>query len=311
MSCEPLGQYVPDVVDPGTANGEESEMCSLRTYIAKPNFDRNIAPIVVIIPDAFGWTFDNARIMAEEYASRGNFLVLVPDFMNGDHADERILASMDQFNAPDVSLFKKVLLGSQALKRLLPFLYRNRRSVVQQRILSFFETLRNDNTRPIGVAAFGWGGLYAIQLTHPRLSATPGRRTLVDAAFVAHPTSAKVPDDFDLVSVPLSFAIGTEDILVKSSRVNTIREILSRNASPTVEHETVLYQGAKHGFAMRGNQENREERVAGLQAVDQAVAWFVRWLHHTPQETQGLPASDDTVTPPIYTSGPREEDVQL
>ena len=62
---------------------------------------------------------------------------------------------------------------------------------------------------------------------------------------------------------------------------------------------------------MRGNQENREERVAGLQAVDQAVAWFVRWLHHTPQETQGLPASDDTVTPPIYTSGPREEDVQL
>jgi hypothetical protein len=38
---------------------------------------------VVIIPDAFGWTLPNTRVMANDIATKGSFQVLVPDFMDG------------------------------------------------------------------------------------------------------------------------------------------------------------------------------------------------------------------------------------
>ncbi len=38
--------------------------------------------IVVIIPDAFGWTLPNSRILADRYAERGGWRVLLPDSMD-------------------------------------------------------------------------------------------------------------------------------------------------------------------------------------------------------------------------------------
>ena len=44
--------------------------------------------IVVIIPDAFGWELPNNRILADCYAKEGNFQVYLPDFMNGETAEQ-------------------------------------------------------------------------------------------------------------------------------------------------------------------------------------------------------------------------------
>lgn len=39
--------------------------------------------IIIIVPDAFGWEFVNNRILADNYAEKGKYLVYLPDFMNG------------------------------------------------------------------------------------------------------------------------------------------------------------------------------------------------------------------------------------
>ena len=42
--------------------------------------------------------------------------------------------------------------------------------------------------------------------------------------------------------------------------------------------ELVVYEGAKHGFAVRGNPEVERELRQGVEAEDQAVKWFTKWL---------------------------------
>lgn len=53
----------------------------LNTYVATPPGDVTPRGIVVIIPDIFGWTFPNARILADEYAKRAGVTTYLPDVM--------------------------------------------------------------------------------------------------------------------------------------------------------------------------------------------------------------------------------------
>ena len=63
--------------------GSETTIHGLRTYVAQPA--EGIAPkgIIVFIPDAFGWEFVNNRVLCDQYAQKGGFLVYLPDFMAG------------------------------------------------------------------------------------------------------------------------------------------------------------------------------------------------------------------------------------
>ena len=69
----------------GSPKGKISTLHGLDTYVAEPKGGVNAAEgIVVILPDVFGWQFLNNRVLADDYASKGNFLVLLPDFMDGE-----------------------------------------------------------------------------------------------------------------------------------------------------------------------------------------------------------------------------------
>jgi dienelactone hydrolase len=52
-------------------------------YIAEPEAGKEVKGIIVIISDAFGWQFVNNQIIADHYATRGDFKVYLPDFMDG------------------------------------------------------------------------------------------------------------------------------------------------------------------------------------------------------------------------------------
>jgi dienelactone hydrolase len=69
-------------VHSGLPLGREAKILGRDTYIAEPK-DVPAKGIIVIIPDAFGWQFVNNRILADHYASRGNYKVYLPDFMDG------------------------------------------------------------------------------------------------------------------------------------------------------------------------------------------------------------------------------------
>lgn len=69
----------------GTPTGRVTKLHGLDTYVAEPEGGASAAKgIVVIIPDIFGWEFPNNRVLADDYAKKGNFLVLLPDFMKGE-----------------------------------------------------------------------------------------------------------------------------------------------------------------------------------------------------------------------------------
>jgi hypothetical protein len=80
MSCpDCLGGHVRD----GTPTGKVAKIHGRDTYIAEPLAQAKPKGIIIIVSDIFGWEFVNSRLLADHYATSGNFLVYLPDFMNG------------------------------------------------------------------------------------------------------------------------------------------------------------------------------------------------------------------------------------
>lgn len=66
--------------------GTEMTIHGVPTYVAQPAEGVIPKGLVVVIPDAFGWDFVNNRVLCDNYAKKGGFLVYLPDFMNGKRA---------------------------------------------------------------------------------------------------------------------------------------------------------------------------------------------------------------------------------
>lgn len=81
MSCP---QCFTGHVNPGTPTGRWDSVYGRRAYIAEPPTGKDPLGIVVIIPDAFGVDFVNNQILADHYASAAQYLVYLPEFMDGE-----------------------------------------------------------------------------------------------------------------------------------------------------------------------------------------------------------------------------------
>jgi dienelactone hydrolase len=89
---------VSGVLAADSSKGTESKIHGFDVYTAYP-VPENPKGIVVIIPDAFGWRFPNLRVLADAYAAKGDFLVYMPEFMDGMQA-----FYMDSISYNDFSL---------------------------------------------------------------------------------------------------------------------------------------------------------------------------------------------------------------
>ena len=149
----------------------------------------------------------------------------------------------------------------------------NRPAVSMPKILPFFEALRKEAKNqglPLGVAGYCWGGKPAVNLAHT---------DLIDCAFVAHPSALALPGDFEKIRVPFSMAIGDADIVMGVKEAEKAKAIL--NSKDDHKSEMIVYPGAKHGFAVRGDPGNEKEKTQGVEAEDQAVKWFATHLTTT------------------------------
>jgi hypothetical protein len=70
-------------VHQGKPGGKVTTIHGLQTYVAAPPDGVTPKGVIVIISDAFGWDFINNRILSDNYAGNGGFIVYLPDFMNG------------------------------------------------------------------------------------------------------------------------------------------------------------------------------------------------------------------------------------
>jgi dienelactone hydrolase len=77
----PCKDCVSGFVHSGTPRGNEQKIHGFDTYVASPLGGVPPKAIIVIIPDSFGWTFPNIRVIADNFAEKGQFLVYLPHIM--------------------------------------------------------------------------------------------------------------------------------------------------------------------------------------------------------------------------------------
>ena len=151
------------------------------------------------------------------------------------------------------------------------------------RIVSFLTSLRASTDARIGVAGFCWGGKFAVLLCDSAAYSTTDGKSLIDFAFVAHPSNLSLPIDIEKVTLPLRICQGSEDWVLNMDGVRQIEGIFAGKEKQLHQNQKGKFvisvvEGAKHGFAVRGNLGIEEEVQHGMVAEDDAVNWFQKWL---------------------------------
>lgn len=83
-----------------------------------------------------------------------------------------------------------------------------------------------------------------------------------------------VPGDVNEVSIPLSIVVGENDMALGKA-VLTVKKILE--VKKKGDHEVVIIEGAKHGFAVR-TMDDKFQWECAAKAETQAVEWFQKWF---------------------------------
>jgi dienelactone hydrolase len=160
---------------------------------------------------------------------------------------------------------------------MLPFVIRNHAGKSWPIVESFFKAVRENEGSdvPIGAAGFCWGGKHTVLLAHG--SNTVNGKPLIDAAFTGHPSMLKFPDDVDKITIPTSFALAGQDMVVKAPNIEQIQKAIEKQPEEK-KGEAIIYPGTGHGFCVRADHITKEKERAAAEAEDQAIAWFLKWF---------------------------------
>ncbi|KAI5779709.1 Alpha/Beta hydrolase protein [Geopyxis carbonaria] len=255
--------------------GIEQKVHDLDTYVIPGEPSKGL---VVIIPDIFGWNLPNTRRIADTVSRELKTTVYVPDFMFGDNCSHDYLHLVA--DPDDLTWTDKLRRNYEKVTQFGGWIVRHREAVSWPIVNSFFEALYKENpARQVFVMGYCWGGRYACLLTHSnRWMTSDGafkQGGFVQAAYVAHPSLLEIPTEIEAISRPTSFALGERDDSLPMKDVDRIREALTKNSNR--DSEVIVYEGAKHGFAIRGNVEVESEKKNWDAAVNQAVDWFRKY----------------------------------
>jgi dienelactone hydrolase len=170
----------------------------------------------------------------------------------------------------------KSLAGVKAARHFRPFFLHNRIGVVQPRILSFFDSIRADpetSGLPVGAAGFCWGGKFTAILCNGSIDGKPNTR--IDAGFAAHPSQLAIPGDIRDLIKPFSVAVVDNDLQLGAAGLDKLKKVLdARTVRAGLKQQVIVYPGAKHGFTVRGDPTDEKQKLQGMEAEQQAIAWF-------------------------------------
>jgi len=154
--------------------------------------------------------------------------------------------------------------------------------------MDFLRALRLEQAQTkIGMVGFCWGGRYALRagLESNMIESVGGsskKIPLVDAIVALHPSNLVLPGDVDTIVVPFSCGWGEEDIAVNIKQKAEVEDFYAKvkesgeKTVPEMEHQ--VYKPGRHGFAVRGNPDDPQERKCLEDSVTQVLKWFGKWL---------------------------------
>ncbi|GLA18164.1 hypothetical protein AnigIFM62618_005319 [Aspergillus niger] len=237
----------------GTPVGAETKLAGYNTYVTGSNSEAAI----LFIHDLFGWTFSNARLLADIYAQEINATVYVPDFFGGEviPADTvRDFAKLRQLDMP-------------------AFLARNSKITREHEIVECAQALRS-KYRKLGTIGFCFGGWGVFRLGAKR-SAEDNSTPLVDCISTAHPSLLEL-SEIENVKVPVQILAPENDMMFKQELKDTCNRVIPSLGLP---YDYQFFPRVEHGFAIRGNRHDKDEMEAMVRAKSCAVYWFKYWFH--------------------------------
>lgn len=267
----------------GQPKGKEELIHGLNTYVIG-NRD-NPRGIVIVYSDIFGLGLPNNKLIADAYAESGEWLVYLPDFFKGDPVGLKVADALIPVDAAKQSTFSKYSGILASMPTFLLWLARHKQGPTDKICMDFLKSLRRATAanQKIGMAGFCWGGRYAIRagLESNMIDINGEKKPLVDAIVALHPSNLVLPTDVENLVVPVSYGWGVEDVAVSFDNKAKIEAIHAKEAKagrkvPDMEHKA--YKPGRHGFAVRGNPDDAEERKCLEESEAQALAWFDRWL---------------------------------
>jgi dienelactone hydrolase len=176
-------------------------------------------------------------------------LKLNNDSFEGEVVDPDALSDPVKRAAFDIPAF----VGRHSKDRVFPF------------VLDTAKRLKSQYPK---VAAIGYCyGAWAVF----KLGADP---SLIDAATVAHPSLLET-SEIDAIKVPIQILSPEHD----PAYTPELKEY-SNKVIPTlnVPYEYVYFPGVAHGFAARGDPNDKAQKEALERAKRSSVAWFKEWL---------------------------------
>lgn len=95
----------------------------------------------------------------------------------------------------------------------------------------------------------------------------------MNAAFAAHPSLLQ-NDEIVAIQGPVAVAAAEVDSMMSPERRTEITALLGNTAEP---YNVALYSGTSHGFGVRANVSDPQQKFGKESAFFQAVRWFENW----------------------------------
>ncbi|KAJ7572089.1 dienelactone hydrolase endo-1,3,1,4-beta-D-glucanase [Mycena floridula] len=241
---------VKGVTHEGTPEGKFEEINGVKVYVATPTADYPKDKVLLFLPDVFGISLINAKLLADDFARNG-FKTVLPDYLNGDDLPPDAMSPGSTF---DISKW----FPNHTQEKTRPTL---------DKVI--------DGLKATGVTAFGatgycFGGRYVFDLAF---------ENVIKAGVVAHPSLLQVPADLEKYvassKVPLlinSCTVDSQFPIEAQAKADTIFE----GFAPGYKRE--YWDGCTHGFAVRGDLSDPKVKAGKEGAFKSTVEWLIKHL---------------------------------
>ncbi|KAI8267347.1 Hydrolase tropI [Colletotrichum sp. SAR11_239] len=239
---------VSAIAHTGTPVGETVPYNGLNIYVSKPKGHsargNKTSVGVLYLTDVYGVQLAQNTLLTDSFA-RAGYISVAPDLFDGKPAPNDI-------NVPGFNTTQ--------------FLAAHGPNVTDPIIANAVKYLKEElGVSKIAVTGYCFGGRYAFR----ELAAGKG----ANVAFAAHP-SLLTDDEIKAITGPASVAAAQNDNLMPAARRAEIEALLGATGQP---FSVALYGGTSHGFGVRANISDPQQKYGKEEAFFQAVRFFDTW----------------------------------
>lgn len=259
MSTGYCDKCISGWVHKGTAKGKVKDIAGIETYVSTP--DSPNGKNILYVTDIFGFSISNPRLLADQYAAEG-YTVYVPNILRDDAFPAEQLLSIaplpEVIKKTEKSLIDK---NQQAAFEKLGIWFSNH---PESEIDEYFSKIipEINKSGPVFAVGFCWGGKQVFRLISKANNGIKG-------AVVLHPAGVTV-DDVKF-TVPVALGYGSLDTLFNNGTAENVKKaILELNKS----NEVKVFEGQVHGFAVRGDLNDKDTRLGNEDAKRFTLDFF-------------------------------------